>query len=174
MPFIPGTDATRLMVLAQKKLGMTNAELGRALGVSVRTVVRWWGHASHPDASVIARLAGAVHPRDAALAAGLAAEAGHTLESLGLAAPPPPPPAPVAEQPPSPPPRPFPPAKLLVEAVVGTAAQAMQTTPSAVRGAVLAAFACARGLGLTVEEVETALTPTQPPSEAKPETSPAE
>ncbi|MGH2852478.1 MAG: hypothetical protein ACRDLP_17915, partial [Solirubrobacteraceae bacterium] len=41
--------------------------------------------------------------------------------------------------------------------VVGASADAMHAPPSAVRPAVLAAFSCARGLGLSLQEVEEAL-----------------
>ncbi|HEY1694877.1 MAG TPA: helix-turn-helix transcriptional regulator [Polyangiaceae bacterium] len=158
MPFIPSSDVTRHISAAKSALRFTNKELGEALGISERTIVRWWSNHAHPSANEVARLAARVHPIDASLAAALAAEAGTTLAQLGLAPPAEETTPAVAALPPSTPPRPFPPATLLVEAVVGTAANAMQVAPSAVRGAVLAAFACARGLGLTIEEVESALT----------------
>jgi transcriptional regulator with XRE-family HTH domain len=164
LPFIPSANVTQHISAAKSALRFTNKELGEALGISERTVVRWWSNHARPSASDVARLAARVHPVDASLAAALAAEAGTTLAQLGLALPAAETTLAVAALPPSPPPRPFPPATLLVEAVVGTAANAMQVAPSAVRGAVLAAFACARGLGLTIEEVESALTEKEKPA----------
>jgi transcriptional regulator with XRE-family HTH domain len=157
MPYFPGRDARRLLVLSQTALGLTNQELGRLVGVSMRTVVRWWAGQSSPSASDVVKVARAVHPRRADLAAALAAEVGETLQSLGLVAPPAPPAPASLQTPPGPPPRPFPPTRLLIEAIVGATADAMHAPPSAVRPAVLAAFSCARELGLSLQEVEEAL-----------------
>jgi hypothetical protein len=101
--------------------------------------------------SRLRRFLSTVYPVDAALAAEIAAAGGTTLEALGVL-PPPPPPAPAP-----PPPVPVTPPDRVVDAVVCAAAEAMQVMPQSVRPAVLAAFACARELGLTVEGVERVL-----------------
>jgi hypothetical protein len=88
-----------------------------------------------------------VHPVDAALAAEIAAAGGTTLDALGLV----PATAPAAPHGSGGPP------DRVVDAVVCAAAEAMQVMPQSVRPAVLAAFACARELGLTVEGVERVL-----------------
>jgi MoxR-like ATPase len=49
--------------------------------------------------------------------------------------------------------------RLFVDAIVCAAAEALDASPRAVRGALLAAFACAREAGLPVETVEKALAP---------------
>jgi hypothetical protein len=91
-----------------------------------------------------------------ALAAKVAAEGGQTLEGLGLvrserAAPP---------APPAPPPRPFPPTRLVAESVVCAAAEAMQAPPAVMREVLRA-----QALGLSLEEMNEALSP---PAEAAP------
>jgi len=101
--------------------------------------------------SRLRRFLSTVYPVDAALAAEIAAAGGTTLEALGVL-PPPPPPAPAP-----PPPVPVTPPDRVVDAGVCAAAEAMQVMPQSVRPAVLAAFACARELGLTVEGVERVL-----------------
>jgi transcriptional regulator with XRE-family HTH domain len=164
MPYYPGPEAVGLAHQAQRALGLTQLELAALLGLSRRTVSRWGAHRSRPSASELQKLARAVHPKDPALAAKLAREGGETLESLGLVA------APVVAAPSLAPVvavRPFPPARLVVESVVCASAEAMQASPASVRGVLRAAFARARGLGLTVEEIDDALTE---PEEPKPAT----
>jgi hypothetical protein len=155
MPYLPGPEAATLAQEAQFVLGCTQHELGQLLGISRRTVSRWASNHSSPSASELQTLARAVHPKDPALAARLAREGGETLESLGIVKPAPPvlvSPGPVVTV------RPFPPTRLIVESVVCAAAEVMQASPTAVRGILRAAFARARGLGLTVEEMDEALT----------------
>jgi len=154
MPFFPDSDATALVAEAQRVLGHTQETLGKMLGLSRRTVSRWGNHSSGPTPGNLHALARAVHPRDPALAAKLARAGGETLERLGLVKPAPPPAPPVTA---TAPPRPFPPTRLVVESVVCAAAETMQASPAAVRGVLRAAFARARALGLTVEEMDDAL-----------------
>jgi hypothetical protein len=149
-------DRLALVSRAQDVLALGQQQLADVANVSRRTITRWYAKHSTPSHFEFERLARAVHPKDAALAASLARAAGSTLEELGLVPPAPPPPPPA---PPAPPPRPFPPTRLMAEAVVGVAADRMQCQPSAVRGAIQAAFACARGLGLSITEVDDALSP---------------
>jgi DNA-binding XRE family transcriptional regulator len=158
---IPGRDAVRLVTEGQYALGLTQGQLGSLLTASRRTISRWVSGRSRPSVTQLQRLACAVHPRNAVLAAKLAAEGGQTLEGLGLVRPTPPPmPAPAT---PPPPQRPFPPARLLVESVVCAAAETMQAPPTVVREALRAAFARTEALGLSVEEVNEALsTPADP------------
>jgi transcriptional regulator with XRE-family HTH domain len=165
MPYRPGPEASALAHEAQRVLGYTQHELGQLLGLSRRTVSRWASKHSRPSTSELQKLAGAVHPKDPALAAKLAREGGETLESLGIVKPSPPAliaPAPVVTV------KPFPPTRLVVESVVCAAAEVMQASPSAVRGVLRAAFARARGLGLTVEEMDEALTEIEEPKPPTP------
>jgi len=144
-----------LIVLAQRALGMSHDAFGTALGSSKRTAARWAQGSSQPTIDQVRRLAALVYPRDAELSAQLATAAGETLESLGIVAPTPVAAPVLAASPP--PPEPPLPATLVVQAVVCAAADALQVPPSAVRGALLAAFRMARELRLQVEDVEAAL-----------------
>jgi hypothetical protein len=159
MPYFPGPDAVVHVMNAKLALHIVDRELGELLGVSTRTVQRMMTRRSSFRVEHLQLLARKVHPTNPALAAALAAEGGVTLEALGLVKPAPP-------AAPSPPPRAFPPPHLLVEVIVCAAADAMQSTPSAVRDVLRAAFSRARTLGLTVEEVDAALAP--PPQPAAP------
>jgi hypothetical protein len=132
---------------ARTALQVSQNGLAAKLGVSRRTGQRWnagkgpWGL----DLQNMARI---VYPVDPSLAAEIAAAGGATLEALGIVSPAPPLPAP--QVPMGPPDR-------VVDAVVCAAAEAMQVTPQSVRPALLAAFACARELGLTLDGVERVL-----------------
>jgi DNA-binding XRE family transcriptional regulator len=148
---------THLHFRARQTVGMSQDAFGDSLGVSKRTVSRLeTGRAtlSPYQASTLARM---VYPKDAALAAELAAAASETLESLGLVAKAPavvaPPAAAVA------PPAAVVPPHLIVDAVVCVAADALAAAPNTVRTALYAAFKRARELRLTVDDVENALAP---------------
>jgi hypothetical protein len=134
-------------------LVLSQNDLARKLGVSRRTGQRW-SAGSGPVGTDLQNMARLVHGADPRLAAEIAEAAGTTLEALGLR-----PPAPPSLPSPSPvtPPVPPPPPDRVVDAVVCAAAEAMQVMPQSVRPALLAAFACARELGLTVEGVEKVL-----------------
>jgi DNA-binding XRE family transcriptional regulator len=176
MPFTPGFDSIALLAIAQKQLGLTQSDLAEMFETSRRTITRMTNKKALPTCLQLHALARAVHPVNPALAAQIAAEGNQTLEGLGLVlpAPPPvvvapepppaiPPPLPVVAPepppPPPPPPRPLPPPRLMVESIVCAAAETMQTTPSAVREVLRTAFKRARGLGMTIEEVDDALSP---------------
>lgn len=88
MPHMPSPEVTTLLARARIALGFTQKELGELLRASMRTANRWESGQTLPSVDQIATLAQAVHPRDATLAAALAAEAGTTLEALGLVPPP--------------------------------------------------------------------------------------
>jgi transcriptional regulator with XRE-family HTH domain len=143
-----------LLMRARQLLGMSQADFGELLQVSRRTAARYeYGH-SEPTIAQVKELARLVHDRgDPALATELADATSETLESLGI--------APRAK-----PPEPFtPPARLLVDAVVCAAADALEAAPGTMRGtraAVLAAFRRARELRLPVEEVEKGLAEAEP------------
>ncbi len=176
MPYTPSFDSIGLVTLAQAALGLTQGGLAEMFSVSRRTIVRMVDKKVLPTTLQLNALARAVHPVNPVLAAQLAAEGNETLESLGIVQPAPPPPivvpeppvvappppvfvAPEPPPPPPPPPRPLPPPRLMVESIVCAAAETMQTTPSAVRDVLRTAFARARGLGMTIEEVDDALSP---------------
>jgi transcriptional regulator with XRE-family HTH domain len=144
-----------LTMKARGVLLISQRGLGELLGASRRTVQRWDSGRGGPSAGQLAHLAAAVHPRDASLAAKIAAAAGTSLEQLGLVRPAPsvaPPPVvkALAVPPPSPPAH-------LTDAVVCAAAEALNAPPPAVRPVLLAAFRRAREVGLRVEDVERAL-----------------
>jgi hypothetical protein len=140
-----------LVHLVAGKMQMTQGEMAKYLGISRRTVNRWGSRGVGLAPFQAHDLARLVHPRDAALAAKLAAAGGATLESLGLEKKEPPPP------PPDPP-------RHLVDVVVCAAADALDISPRQVRAALLAAFRRAREAGLTVENVEKALSPEPTPA----------
>lgn len=175
MPHVVGPDVHGLIVRARMALGMTQKQLAEMLGASLRTASRWEGGGSYPDHQQVGQLARAVHPKDATIAEALAGEAGTTLEALGLV---------VRKSPspplsPAPPPRAFPPIDLMVDSVILAAADAVAgyaDSPLQERSALLdvlrAAISRARRLGLTLEEVDAALShpPAAPPVEPKPTT----
>lgn len=146
---------------ARKALQLgSQAELGAKLNVSRRTAQRFAAQGVPPQ--WMKDLIALVYPVDAALAAEMAESMGHTLESLHVVAPPAPPapeplppvlPSAPALAPPPPPPAP----DGIVDAVVCAAAEAMEMMPRDVRPGLLAAFARARDIGITVEMVERVL-----------------
>jgi transcriptional regulator with XRE-family HTH domain len=157
MPFYPSSDALSLVTRAQLALRMNQRELAELLGISRRTVTRWYANQSSLSVGEVEKIARAVFPVDATLAAGLAAECGKTLESMGLVRHEPPAPVVVPLAVPSaPPPRAYPPIAPMVESIVCAAVEVTQSTPAAARGVVRAVFARARALGLTVQEVDDA------------------
>ena len=178
MPFRPDPrNASLLLGRARRVLGLSQRELANALGVARRTIARWEAGNTNIDVPEIQQLATLVLPADASLAAQLVAETGTTLEALGLvpaaAAPSPAemvpapaivahPVAPLASAPAAPPARSYPPVDLTIDSVLYVAVKALRDAgsrePEAVVRAVLcAAVSRARGLGLTLDEVESAL-----------------
>jgi transcriptional regulator with XRE-family HTH domain len=160
MPHVPSSEITGLVVRMRMALGLTQKELGERFGASMRTAARWEGGNSQPSLEQIQEMARAVHEKDAALAAALAAESGTTLEGLGL----------VTRArteplvPAGPPPRPFPPIALMVDSVVLAALDAVAAhaeTPLRERAAIIdvlgASVGRAKGLGLTIDELDGAL-----------------
>ena len=162
------TDS-KLVVRARRTLFMTQKEFAPVIRCSHRNVIRIENGQAALYRDDAKRLAQALFPVNRAVAAEVAARLGVTLESLGLADPPappepappvsaapPPPPEPVA---PAPSPAPPPPVEHLVDSIVCAAAEAVTTTPQAIRPALAAAFARAVSLGLAVDAVDSALSP---------------
>ena len=160
---IAGQSLSVVLVRTQHVLAGSQQKLGDIVGVNRRTVWRWQTGKISPSPATLQTFARLAYPKDPEVAAALAAASGQTLESLGIV----PPPLPAAPPPgvAAPPPPKDDPVKtrLLVEAVVCAAAEALDASPRAVRGALFAAFACAREAGLPVETVEKALAPAPKP-----------
>jgi hypothetical protein len=139
-----------LLSLAEDALAIARDDFASMLGVSKRTIMRW--EQSDGGGADFRLLARKVFPMDPALAARLAAQDDETLESLGLGLPSPTSPA---AAPGAASPR-FTRAHA-VDAIVCVAAEAGDLPPRAVRATLVAAFARARELGLSVTEVEEGL-----------------
>ncbi len=145
-----------LLFEARKALNVNSqGALGTLLGSSERSGQRWERGKAAPMREQLHQLAALVFPRDAGLAAEIAAATGSTLEQLEIVRPSPPPAVPAP--PPLPPPPPPPDPVHIVDTVVCAAAEAMQLMPDAIRPALRAAFRRARLAGLSVEAVDTAL-----------------
>ena len=154
------TALAPLVLRASRTLGLTHQGLAALCQTSMRTAQRWSAGRAHPAPEQVKRLASAVLPKDAELAGALARESGTTLVAWGLVSPP----APAeTSAPQGPPPRPFPPVALMVDSILHSATQSAEahaanpTSHQAIVEITRAAFARARGLGLTVEEVHDAL-----------------
>jgi hypothetical protein len=143
-------DPATLFETCRTLFGTTQEGLGKLLGVSRRTAQRW-ANTGIPGYYLIdvARL---VHPRDPALARAIVTALGTTLEAQGLVLPAPAP----SPLPPAAPTAPDPPGGI-VDAVVCAAAEAMDMLPGEVRPGLLAAFARAKEIGLTVDLIERVL-----------------
>jgi hypothetical protein len=128
--------------------GGTYRGLATLLGSSLRTCQRWGTGRSTPSPDRYAQLAGHVYAHDPSLAAELAAVAGGTLESLGIVKPASLQAASLAHAALAARP------EQLVENVIYAAAEAMDVSPRAIRGAVAAAFARAKELGIDVAAVD--------------------
>jgi len=148
---------------------------------SMRTAHRWEGGEARPSIEQVQELARAVFPLDASLAEALAHEAGTTLGALGLVATRqaasapsalPVAPVPVAGA------RAFPPVALMIDSIVLAAVDAVDgnaawlDTRQSVREIISAGFGRARGLGLTIEEVDAALAPPQHVTTTPPKATP--
>jgi hypothetical protein len=151
MPERATRSPTELWIRGQLALGLSYRGLAALLGSSQRTCQRWGVGRSTPSPDRFAELAGHVHGRDPALAVEIAAVAGSSLESLGIVKPAPPPEPPPAS--------PALPPGALVDSVVYAAAEAMDVSPRAIRGAVAAAFERAEQLALDVAAVNSVLAP---------------
>ena len=137
-------EDTALLLEASRALSLNQRELAELLGISSRTVQRWFARRSSPISLHWHALARATHGAQPALAARLARQGGSSLEELALVA-----------QPPRA-------SDVLADAVVCAAAEAIDVAPGAIRPALLAAVRRARQLRLTLEDLEVSL------GEAKP------
>jgi DNA-binding XRE family transcriptional regulator len=126
-------------------------QLGEALGISKRTVLRWEGGQSTPSDVQVAAMARLAYPRDRVLASELAAALGKSLVDLGIEVPAPSPPLPVGSKRPATP--------YLVDSVVCAAAEAAAILPQAMRAPLLAAVERMVALELSPADVVEALKP---------------
>ena len=125
-----GDDMAELLVRSQLAIGKIQTTFAEFLGVSDRTMRRWQDGGTRLTLAMLLTLAGAVYPKDPALAARLAAAHGYTLEELGIG---------------------LPPDQLLAYAITSAAAEVVGVTPRDMRPALAAAFDKARAAGLTME-----------------------
>ncbi len=160
-------DMRELLVLSQLALPMLQVNMAPFLGVSTRTMRRWTDGGVHLGPTALVKLATAVHLKDPALAARIAAVHGETLEGLGVVRPPPPPSAAPAPAAPSAPVRDLKAERLLADALVCTAAEVADVSPRAMRPALVAALGRAREAGLVTIEAAQALF-AAPPTVTKP------
>jgi hypothetical protein len=149
-------EGLSLLVEAGHALSLNQRGLGELLGVSTRTVQRWFARRSAPVESHWHALARATHGAEPALAARLARQGSSSLERLGLVlqAPPPPPVAPAPSHD----------LRHLADAVVCVAAEAIDLPPGAIRLALRAAVGRARQMRLTLEDLEASLGEAKPPA----------
>jgi DNA-binding XRE family transcriptional regulator len=158
MPVLTVGSVRLLCIRARQKLGMTQQMFADAVGSSLRTVARWEGGSTDPAPWHFHRMAALLHPSDPELASDAAIAGGTTLETLGIVAPPLPTPArDVARPPPA-----AVPTRVLVDAIVLAAAEAVGIPPATfdtTRAAVFAAFSRARDLGLDPGDVAAVLAP---------------
>ncbi len=160
MPFHVSAEAIPLLMQASRALGLTHKGMADVCNTSMRTAQRWAAGRAHPSPAQVLLLAGAVLPKDPELAEALAREAGTSLVAAGLVSPPAPAAAAATHGPAA---RPFPPVTLMVDSILHAATQsagthaADPTSHQAILEITRSAFARARGLGLSVEEVHDAL-----------------
>lgn len=152
-----------LLVDAMFALRHSQQTFGERFGASRKTVGRWQSGRSVPAYDTVESIAREVHPIDPTLAEQLMASQGETLVSAGIVAPPPIVSPSTEIVPPSPPPIP---ARYAIDTVLCAAAEAMGTTPQAVRAAVQAAFTRAHEIGYGVEAVLEGFAPTPAPKTA--------
>jgi hypothetical protein len=127
-----------LLIECRTALALSQEKFGDILGRTKRTIQRWEERGTVLMPSEVEALARKIHPIRADLAAQLAAEAGTTLDQLGI-------PLAVsssATQTPDP-----------IDRVMDAAASAMGVPREAIRPAVAAAFAKAHEVGLDVPAV---------------------
>jgi hypothetical protein len=148
-------EAPGLLTRVQHALGATQKEVATLLGLSRRTIIRYaQGSGRQLSIREWTTLARAVHARNRAVAEEIAREIGETLVSLGIEPPPVPPPPP-----PPPPARRQPSMHDLGDVVVCAAAEAAGVEPGIMRPALTKAVERAAALGMSMDELRTALTP---------------
>jgi hypothetical protein len=139
---VRGNDLADLFRRGRLALGGSHRDVAEQIASSKRTVERWYAGETRPPNAKLAALARLVYPRDPALAAEIAAAIGQTPLSLGVAT------------------RTGPTLAHLLDAVVCVAAETIDVTPRSLRPALHAAFKRVRELGLSLEDVERGLAPT--------------
>jgi len=158
-------DVFALITAARRELGASQKDLAEICGLERRSVMKWQLGRGSPMPWNWQAMARAVYPRNASLAAQLAAAGGSTLSSLGLQAPP----AAIAVPQVAPPPLLA--ATHLVDSIVCAAAETMQVSPHTIRPALVAAFQRSLALGLGNDAVLAGLSPipstTVPPKASK-------
>jgi hypothetical protein len=154
-------DALALVEAARFELTASQKKLAQICGLDRRVVMKWQHGRQRPYPWHWEAMARAVHPRNAVLAARLAAAGGHTLVSLGLQASPS---ATAASQTGATSPVA---ATHLVDSIVCAAAETMQVSPHAIRPALVAAFQRTIALGLGTDAVVAGLSPPAPPRASK-------
>jgi hypothetical protein len=155
-------NPVELLALAHSCLGVNGVKLARMLGVSPRTLHRWYAKRTMVSTMAMAAIVAPVHAVDAALAARIHAYLVHDAIQYGLPQPAPLPvpqvEAPPPEAKPEPPPLlPTPPAatdEMRVDSIVYAACKAIDAPSRAVLPVVFAAFRRAGELGLSVSDVE--------------------
>lgn len=152
------TDVMRLVIAADMALGLSQRELGEKVGLSTRTISRWYTKRSRPGPDAIEKIARLIHAKDPVLAEKLMAAATEELASIGYPAP-----APLVATTGRPPGV----SKQLVDAVVYAACEAMDVSPRVGRPGVLAALRRAKELGVSMAELERELSPPLEPTNAK-------
>ncbi len=131
-----GEDIRELLVLSQRALGMIQTTFSAFLGVSDRTMRRWVDRGTRLTEGMLFDLTEAVHAKDPALAARLAAVHGRTLEELGVG---------------------LDPDQRVAHAMVCAAAGIAGVSVLAMRPALAAALESARAAGLTIEAAQALL-----------------
>jgi transcriptional regulator with XRE-family HTH domain len=176
MPVVGNQESRALVGRARIALGRSQKELGAMCGASLRSAHRWEGGASTPSPDQFLTLARAVFPVDEKLSGDLARRAGSSLLEMGLVQPPAPSPVAAVLPPPAPaapPTRPFPPVALMLDSVLVAASDGAESRGlggmprAALREVLRAAFARAKALGLTLDEVNGALAVSDKPAAKK-------
>jgi transcriptional regulator with XRE-family HTH domain len=175
MPIADQNESRALVGRARIALGLSQKELGELCGASLRSAHRWEGGASGPSRGQFVTLARAVFLVDEKLSGQLAQKGGSSLLEMGLVQPPAPAVAAVLSlpAPAAPPARPFPPVALMIDSILvaasdGAESRGLGVVPrDALREVLHAAFARAKALGLTLDEVNEALAASDKPAGKK-------
>jgi hypothetical protein len=160
-PFVTPNDVLALLEGVRATLVVSQRELAEICGLERRSVMKWQQGRGQPMTWHWESMAKAVYPRNAPLAAQLAAAGGTTLSALGLQAS-----ATAAEAPQGAQTQAVS-ATHLVDSVVCAAAETMQVPPHTIRPALVAAFQRSIALGLGTSAVLAGLTPPAPPATPK-------
>jgi hypothetical protein len=139
-------DMRALLVHSMLTLPMIQNRLAKFLGVSDRTMRRWVDGGVRLDPTKLLTLATAVHAKDPALAARIAAAHDTTLEDLGLG---------------------LPPERRLAYEMALAAGEVAGVSVSAMRPALAAALGRAREAGLTMDAAHALFAAPSPPTKKR-------